>query len=75
LVLDIIDEWIEIILHWGVVIVRRSLRFMASRFGSVDVNWIHEIMGMWWLKDGLVVHERINHLEYAFVEQPRQIGC
>jgi len=48
---------------------------MASKFGNVDVSWIHEIIGMWCLKDGLVAHERIDHLEYTFVEKLRQIGC
>jgi hypothetical protein len=48
---------------------------MASKFGSVDVVWIHEIIGMWWLKDGLAAHERIDHLEHTFVEKLKQIGC
>ncbi len=48
---------------------------MASRFESVNIIWIHEITGIWCLKDGLAIHERIDHLEYTFVEHLRQIDA
>jgi hypothetical protein len=53
-----IVEWIEVILDQKVVIVHNNFKFLATRFGGVDiVIWIHEIMGMWWLKDGPSIHE------------------
>jgi hypothetical protein len=54
----VVDEWIEIILGQRVVIVQNNFKFLATRFGGVDiVIWIHEITRMWWLKDGPSTHE------------------
>jgi hypothetical protein len=53
-----IDERIEIILGQKVVIVHNNFKFLATIFGGVDIIiWIHEIIGMWWLKDGPFIHE------------------
>ncbi len=48
----------EIIMGQKVVIVHNNFEFLATRFGGVDIIiWIHEIIGVWWFKNGPSIHE------------------
>jgi hypothetical protein len=71
--LNVVQKWINFFIHGGYILGHLLQLLILEGWGVyvLSLIWIHEIFEVRWLEYWLGVHECINHLVDAFVEESR----